>query len=65
MYNTQYKCVKPFNVYNGKQEPIKIKRGTVWSLCWCGGGRSFKELTNGQLTLSLPDMYVSNHFKKI
>lgn len=50
MYNTNYKCVKPFDVWldaigqDGKKIPYRVKRGTIWRLEWCGGEQSFKEL---------------------
>lgn len=65
MYNTTYRCVKPFTVSDKDQKPIKIPKGTLWGLCWCGGEHSFKELTDGKMTLSLPDILVAHHFKKI
>ena len=43
MYNTNYKCVKPFDVWldtigpDGKKIPYRVKRGTIWRLVWCGG----------------------------
>ena len=65
MYNTTYRCVKPFTAYDRNKKPIKIERKSIWGLCWCGGEHSFKELTNGKITLSLPDILVAHHFKKI
>lgn len=65
MYNTRYRCTKPFTVYDGNQNPIKIQRRSIWNLCWCGGQHSFKELTNGKTVLTLPDEYVSKCFKKV
>ena len=38
MYNTNYKCVKPFDVWldtigpDGKKIPYRVKRGTIWRL---------------------------------
>ena len=43
MYNTNYKCVKPFDVWfdaigpDGKKIPYCVERGTIWRLVWCGG----------------------------
>lgn len=42
MYNTNYKCVKPFDVWldaigpDGKKIPYRVERGTIWHLEWCG-----------------------------
>lgn len=58
MYNTNYKCVKPFDVWldaigpDGKKIPYRVKRGTIWRLEWCGDEQSFKEFTG-------PDNYHS------
>lgn len=38
MYNTNYKCVKPFDVWldaigpDGKKIPYRVERGTIWRL---------------------------------
>lgn len=38
MYNTNYKCVKPFDVWldaigpDGKKIPYRVERGTIWHL---------------------------------
>lgn len=48
MYNTNYKCVKPFDVWldaigpDGKKIPYRVKRGTIWRLEWCGGEQRFQ-----------------------
>lgn len=50
MYNTNYKCVKPFDVWldaigpDGKKIPYRVERGTIWRLVWCGGAQSFKDI---------------------
>lgn len=50
MYNTNYKCVKPFDVWldaigpDGKKIPYCVERGTIWRLVWCGGKQSFKKV---------------------
>lgn len=42
MYNTNYKCVKPFDVWldaigpDGKKIPYRVERGTIWRLVWSG-----------------------------
>ena len=66
MYNTKYKCIKSFYVYDSQtQKPIKIERRSIWQLAWCGGERSFKELKSRKMVISLPDEYVERYFKKI
>ena len=51
MYNTSYKCVKPFDVWldaigpDGKKIPYRVERGTIWRLEWCGGEQNSKEFT--------------------
>ena len=71
MYNTNYKCVKPFDVWldaigpDGKKIPYRVKRGTIWRLVWCGGEQSFKEFTGpDKMHITLPDEYVEKYFKK-
>lgn len=66
MYNTHYRCVKPFTVFDDKtQSPVRIERGSIWQLNWCGGKYSFKELKTHKMTISLPDSYVERYFKKV
>ena len=63
MYNTNYKCVKPFDVWldaigpDGKKIPYRVKRGTIWRLEWCGGEQSFKELSAQFTTSMIPAHY--------
>lgn len=71
MYNTNYKCVKPFDVWldaigpDGKKIPYRVKRGTIWRLVWCGGEQNFKEFTGpDKMHITLPDEYVEKYFKK-
>lgn len=66
MYNTNYRCIKQFTVYYGDERiSYIVKRGTIWHLIWCGGKKSFKELSGKDMILSLPDCYVEKYFKKI
>ena len=72
MYNTNYICVKPFDVWldaigqDGKKIPYRVKRGTIWRLEWCGGEQSFKELSGpDKMHITLPDEYVEKYFKKV
>lgn len=72
MYNTNYKCVKPFDVWldvigpDGKKIPYRVERGTIWRLEWCGGEQSFKELSGSdKMHITLPDEYVEKYFKKV
>lgn len=72
MYNTNYKCVKPFDVWldaigqDGKKIPHRVKRGTIWRLVWCGDEQSFKEFTGpDKMHITLPDEYVEKYFKKV
>lgn len=72
MYNTNYKCVKPFDVWldaigpDGKKIPYRVERGTIWHLEWCGGKQSFKELSGpDKMHITLPDEYVEKYFKKV
>ena len=56
MYNTNYKCVKPFDVW----------LDAIWRLEWCGGEQSFKELSGpNKMHITLPDEYIEQHFKKV
>lgn len=70
MYNTNYKCVKPFDVWldaigqDGKKIPYRVKRGTIWRLVWCGGEQSFKEFTGpDKMHITLP-MSMSRNISK-
>ena len=72
MYNTNYKCVKPFDVWldaigqDGKKIPYRVERGTIWHLEWCGGEQNFKEFTGpDKMHITLPDEYVEKYFKKV
>lgn len=72
MYNTNYKCVKPFDVWldaigpDGKKIPYRVERGTIWRLEWCGGEQSSKELSGpDKMHITLPDEYIEQHFKKV
>lgn len=71
MYNTNYKCIKPFDVWldtiglDGKKIPYRVERGTIWHLEWGGGEQNFKELSGpDKMHLELPDEYVEKYFKK-
>lgn len=50
MYNTNYKCVKPFDVWldaigpDGKKIPYRVERGTIWRLLALGMVRRRAEL---------------------
>lgn len=66
MYNTNYKCVKPFDVWldaigqDGKKIPYRVKRGTIWRLVWCGGEQSFKEFTGpDKMHITLLEAYTT------
>ena len=71
MYNTNYKCVKPFDVWldaigpDGKKIPYRVKRGTIWRLEWRGGEQSFKELSGpDKMHITLPDEYIEQQAGK-
>lgn len=46
MYNTNYKCVKPFDVWldaigpDGKKIPYRVERGTIWRLAGAVASRA-------------------------
>lgn len=68
MYNTNYKCVKPFDVWldtigpDGKKIPYRVKRGTIWRLVWCGGEQSDKEGARAIRNTSR-DGYVKSYYE--
>ena len=71
MYNTNHKCVKPFDVWldaigpDGKKIPYRVKRGTIWRLEWCGE-QSIKEFTGPDTKpITLPFECVAQHFTKV